>query len=163
MAAIIVSGTPGTGKTFLSKKLAKALQFNYIDVKKVISKNKLKERYDRKRASWVVDEKKLAGVLEGIIKNSKEDLVIDSHLSHFINPRLADLCIITKCNLKVLEKRLKKKGYKKDKIRENLDCEIFDICLNEAKEKGHKIFIADTTKGIDINKFGKIVKARIRK
>ena len=38
--------------------------------------------------------------------------------------------------------------YSKSKIRENLDAEIFDICLNEAKEKGHSTFVIDTTKGI---------------
>jgi adenylate kinase len=61
------------------------------------------------------------------------------------------LCIVTKCNLKELEKRLKKRGYNKAKIRENLDCEIFDVCLNEAMKKGHKIKIFDTTNGIKSN------------
>ena len=163
MAVIIVSGTPGTGKTFLSKRLAKELQFRYVDVKKLISKNKLKERYDKKRESWVVDEIRLAKIAEIIIRKSNSNLIIDSHLSHFINPRLADLCIITKCSLKVLERRLKKKGYNKDKVRENLDCEIFDVCLNEAKEKGHKILVVDTTKPTDIAKLSKMVKRKLRK
>ena len=151
MTAIIMSGTPGTGKTYLSRKLAKKLGFRYLDVKRVISKNGLKEEYDRKRKSWVVDEKKLAKVLEKIIKESKEDLIIDSHMSHFISPKLADLCIITKCELKTLEKRLKKRKYSKEKIKENMECEIFDVCLNEAAEKGHKILTIDTTKGLNIS------------
>ena len=163
MATIIVSGTPGTGKTFLSKGLARALKFRYVNIKKIISRNRLKEKYDRKRRSWIVDERKLKKAIEEIIKKSKESLVIDSHLSHFINPKLIDLCIITKCNLKTLEKRLKKKGYNKDKIRENLDCEIFDICLNEAKEKGHKIVIADTTEKIDVARFGMKIKRALKK
>ena len=29
---------------------------------------------------------------------------------------------------------MEKKKYSEEKIRENLDCEIFDICLNEAEE-----------------------------
>ena len=33
-----------------------------------------------------------------------------------------------------------------------MDVEIFDVCLNEAKENKHKIFIVDTTKGINIKK-----------
>jgi len=37
---------------------------------------------------------------------------------------------------------------KKRKIRENLDAEIFDVCLNEAKEKGYRIKIINTTKGL---------------
>ena len=57
-------------------------------------------------------------------------------MSHFLNPRYVDLCIILKANLKVIESRLKKRGYSKAKIRENLDSEIFDVCLNEALENG---------------------------
>ena len=72
--------------------------------------------------------------------------MIDSHLSHYLPPKYVSLCIVTKCELKNLEKRLKKRGYVQTKIRENLDCEIFDICLNEAKENKHKIKIVDTTK-----------------
>jgi broad-specificity NMP kinase len=43
---------------------------------------------------------------------------------------------------------LKKRRYGKNKVKENVECEIFDVCLNEAKEKGHKILVIDTTKGI---------------
>ena len=154
---IIISGTPGTGKTKLSKKLAEKLNYKYIDVKRIIAKNKLKERYDKKRRTYVVDIKKLNPILIKLIKENK-DLIIDSHLSHYLPKKYVDLCIITKCNLKTLEKRLKKKRYNKAKIRENLDCEIFDICLNEAKEAKHKILIVDTSKGINIGKIAKQIK-----
>ena len=38
MKVIIISGTPGTGKTTLAKKLAKKLDFEYIDINKIIKK-----------------------------------------------------------------------------------------------------------------------------
>ena len=82
----------------------------------------------------------------------KNGIIIDSHLSHYLPNKYVDLCVVTKCDLKVLEKRLKKKEYSKEKIRENLDTEIFDICLNEAKESNHKIMIVNTMKGINIIK-----------
>ncbi len=41
---------------------------------------------------------------------------------------------------------MKKRKYSKEKIRENLDCEIFDVCYNEALEKGHKVKIVYTDK-----------------
>ena len=77
---------------------------------------------------------------------TKKNLVIDSHMSHCIPSKYIDVCIVTKCNLKVLKKRLEKKGYSKEKVRENLDAEIFDVCLTEAEEAGHKLLIVDTTK-----------------
>lgn len=85
-----------------------------------------------------------------MIKYTKEfkDVVIDSHLSHYLDKKYVDLCVVVKCNVMVLEKRLKKRGYSSLKIQENLDAEIFEVCLNEARENGHKVKIIDTSKGL---------------
>ena len=61
-------------------------------------------------------------------------------------------------NIKVLEKRLEKRGYGKEKIRENLDVEIFDTCLTEANEAGHDVVVVDTTKGYKITQVVKELK-----
>lgn len=161
MKTIIVTGTPGTGKTSLAKKLSKKLSYDYIDVNRIIKQNKLKEGYDRKKKCYIIDTKKLTKSLTKIIKNAANNLIIDSHLSHYLPKKHVDLCIVTKCNLKQLKKRLEsKKGYPKAKVRENLDCEIFDICLNEAREAGHKVIVIDTTKGLNIDKIAHKVKNR---
>lgn len=155
MKVLIVTGTPGTGKTTLAVKLAKKLGFHYIDVNKVIRKYGLSESYDRKRKTKVVNVKRLNKALIKEVtafKGIEKGIIIDSHLSYCLSKKYVNLCIVTKCDLKELERRLKKKRYSKDKIRENLDAEIFDICLNEAKENNHKIFIVDTTKGINPKK-----------
>jgi adenylate kinase len=148
MKVICVTGTPGTGKTTLAKKLAKLKTYEYIDVNKVIESSGLKESYDKKKKCSVIDVKKLNKVLIKLIKSFKgKGIVIDSHLSHYLSSKYVDLCVVTKCsNLKKLESRLKKRGYIKSKIRENLDCEIFDVCLNEAHELKHKIKVVDTSK-----------------
>ena len=156
MTVICVSGTPCTGKTTLARKLSKQFNYEYIDVNKLIKDNKLNEKYDKKRRCYIVDIKKLNKLLIKLI-NAKENLVIDSHLSHYLSKKYVDLCIITKCDLKVLEKRLKKRKYNKSKIRENLDCEIFDVCLNEAKERKHKIFEVDTSKKVNISNIKKLI------
>ncbi|MFH0868046.1 MAG: AAA family ATPase [Candidatus Woesearchaeota archaeon] len=205
MKVLVVTGTPGTGKTTLSVKLAKKLDFCYIDVNKIVEKYALSEGYDRKRKTKVVDVKKLNRALikeignykkliqstinkypmikQNLIINSnpkiqsnknkkqkkpiekmknnkeiKRGIIIDSHLSHYLPKKYVDLCIVVKCSLKELERRVKKKKYPKDKIRENLDAEIFDICLNEAKETKHKVVVVDTTKGINIDKIKSMVK-----
>lgn len=165
MKTIIITGSVATGKTTLAKTLSKTLNYKYLDVNKIINKHDISEGYDEQRKTKVIDIKKLNKYLIKKIKdfneiNAKKSnkikkytrLIIDSHLSHYLPKKYVDLCIVTKCNLKMLEKRLKKRRYSKEKIRENLDAEIFDICLEEAKEKKHKIMIIDTTKGIKTNK-----------
>jgi adenylate kinase len=78
--------------------------------------------------------------LQGI--NIKEKgLIIDSHLSHLFFPEKIDFCIVIKTKLKELEKRLKKRNYNEQKVRENLDSEIFNVCFNEAVENGLKVVV----------------------
>lgn len=175
MKTIIVTGVPGTGKTTLSKKLAKKLNFYYLDVNLIIKKYGLSEGYDKKRKTKIIDVKRLSRALikemssynkkipniKKSIKNNmairkiKKGIIIDSHLSHYLPKKYADLCIVAKCDLKVLKKRLENKNYSKEKVRENLDAEIFDICLIEAKENGHQALIVDTTKGINMGKISR--------
>ena len=150
--AIIVTGTPGTGKTTFAKSLCKRFDFTYLDANNIIEHKRLKERYDSKAKTYVVDETKLALELVNAIKNSKKMLVIDSHLSQFVPSRYVRLCFVTKTDIKILGQRLKKRGYDRAKIQENLQSEIFDICLNEAMEKKHKIVVIDTSKKVDFSK-----------
>ena len=169
MGVIIVTGSVGTGKATLAKALSKKLNYEYVDVNKIIKKYKISEGYDKKRKTKIIDIKKLNKYLikeinnfKSIIKKTnnkktnrkkpfkknnkiiKKGIIIDSHLSHHLPKKYVDLCIVTKCSLKELERRLKKRKYNKGKIRENLDAEIFDVCLNEAKEAGHKIKLVNT-------------------
>jgi len=150
MKTIIVTGSVGTGKTTLAKKLSKKLNYRYINVNKIIREYNLSESYDKKRKCKIIDIKKLNKALTDKInvfkKSSEKGAIIDSHLSHYLPKKCVDLCIVTKCSLKELNKRLKKRKYNKNKIKENLQCEIFDICLNEAKKAKHQIIVIDTSK-----------------
>jgi len=139
MTIICVTGTPGCGKTTYAKKISDALNYKYVDVKEIIKKKNLVERFDKKRDCNVIDTKKLNAELMKI----KGSLVIDSHLSHYLPPKFVDYVVVVKCELKELKKRLEERGYSNNKIRENLDCEIFDVCLTEAIESGHKVFIIE--------------------
>ena len=142
---IICTGTPGTGKTTIAKAIAKKCHMQYVEVNKIIKTNNLREGYDKKRQTYIVDEKKLTKILLQYVQKNKS-YIIDSHLSHYLPAKKVTLCIVTKTDLKELKKRLEKRKYPKAKIRENIDAEIFDICYQEALEAGHTIQVIDTTK-----------------
>ena len=144
---IIVTGTPATGKTTIAKRLAKKQKATYIDVNLVIKKYKLVDKYDKKLKTNIVDVNKLNKVLIKIIKdyqNKKQSIIIDSHLSHYLPKKYVDLCIVTKCSLKKLQQRLNKRKYPQQKIRENMDAEILDVCLLEAILNKHKVKVVTT-------------------
>ncbi len=146
--AIIVSGSVGAGKTTFAMKLAHKIKGIYVDVNSLVDEHGLSEGYDKKRKSKIVDIDRLNKVLIEMIKKSEKKLIIDGHLSHFLPAKYVERCYIVKCDLRELNKRLEKRGYSKSKIRENLDAEIFDVCLVEAGEMGHKIEVVDASKAI---------------
>ncbi len=148
MVIIIVTGTPATGKTKIAKLISKKYKLKYVDVGKLVKDNKVYDKYDKKLRTYIVDVKKLNKSLMNLIKKEK-NLVLDSHLTHYLDKKYVDLCIVTKCDIKVLKKRLEKRKYPKEKIRENLDSEILDVCLVESLEKGYKVKVIDTTKGLN--------------
>ena len=82
-------------------------------------------------------------------------MIIDSHLSHYLPKKYVDLCIVTKCGISELNKRLKKRKYSKAKIKENLQAEIFDVCRQEALKNKHKVITVDTAKTINITSIAK--------
>lgn len=145
MACIIVTGTPGTGKTEIAKELARKLKMKYISGYKVIKDEKLSECYDEERKTYIVDENKFSKALIKII-NKEKNVIIDSHMSHFLPRKYVGLCIVTKCKIPELRKRMKRRGYSRLKVKENIDAELFDVCLNESYEFGHDLLVIDTTK-----------------
>ena len=157
MTVVIVSGCVGTGKSTLAKKLSKALKFEYVDVTKLIKENNLSDGYDKKNKCEIVDVKKLNKFLVELIK-SKKNLIIDSHLSHYLDKKYVDLCIVTTCDITILRERLKKRNYSAQKIKDNIEAEIFDTIVIEAKERKHSLLIVDTTKCYDIKSIIKLIK-----
>ncbi len=147
MKVVAITGTPGTGKTYLSKILAKKLGFYYVDIPKL--GNSIYAGYDKSRRVKIVDTNKMVIAFKRLYNHAKNQnykgIIFDSHLSHYLPRKLVELCIVLICDIKKLKRILEKRGYTSKKIRENLDAEIFEICYNEAIEKGHKVLKIDTT------------------
>lgn len=158
---VVISGTPGTGKSALAKLLEKELKFARLDLSKYYQK--ISVGYDKEKKCYDVDLKKFILLVNEKLKNIKKNVVIDSHIAHLLPQGMVDLSVILTCSdLKRLEIRLKKKGYSKKKIRENLDAEIFQVCLSEAKEEGHKVLVLDTSKEVSKDKLLRVIKDKLK-
>ena len=136
---LIVTGTPGTGKTVLAKQLAKQLRLHYLSVTSFVKKHKL---YTKTDALDVEPGMLIPALLKEL--RTRTGCVIDGHLAHELPRTAANVCFVTKCTLPVLRERLAKRKYAEEKIRQNLDAEIFNVCYEEAKRKGHKPIVVWT-------------------
>lgn len=159
---IAISGSPGVGKSTLAKTLATKLQLERLDLHHYYKR--ISTGYNRSKQSYDVDYKKFELLVKEKLQQSKKGLVIDSHISHLLPKKMVDLCIVLICSdLKKLEKRLKARRYSKQKIRENLDAEIFQVCLAEAQEKGHQVITFDTFTTLNLKKVLSAVNAALHK
>ncbi len=148
---IAITGSPGVGKSALAKFLARKLGFDRLDLHHYYQR--ISTGYNRSKHSYDINYTKFEKLVKEKLKESKKGLIIDSHLSHLLPKKLVDICIVLICSdLKKLQRRLKLRGYPQNKIRENLDAEIFQVCLMEAKEKGHKVVVFDVSKRISLKK-----------
>jgi adenylate kinase len=134
---ICITGTPGTGKTTLARKIADSVNGKIIDGNDIIARYRLSEGNDKVRDCIIIDKNKFVKACLKVCNNKDDIYLIDSHLSHHLSSENVSLCIVCKADLKELQNRLSDRKYSKSKIRENLDAEIFDVCLEEAKANGH--------------------------
>ncbi|MEM3546615.1 MAG: adenylate kinase family protein [Candidatus Bathyarchaeia archaeon] len=132
MVFIVVTGTPGTGKTVFSEALAREIGFTHIDVGRFCLDRGLILGFDDERQTHIVDMVRLRRAIRGI-KN--DDVVLDGHIAHLIAPyKYVRIAFVLRCHPRVLMMRLKSKGYPHRKIHENVMAEILDVCLVEASE-----------------------------
>ena len=156
MKFIIISGTPGTGKTTISNHLCNYVNAEVISLNKLILERNYVLEYDDERETSIVDEVKLNKNMERIIEDysskSSDYLIIESHFTDVISESFMDFIIILRCHPDELYKRLKKRGYKKKKIIENIQSEILGSSVNYFIEKNLnlQLYEIDTTKS-DIN------------
>ncbi len=131
--AILITGTPGTGKTTVSRLLATELRACYVNPKNLLRRKSIDYAYDEKRRTRTVSLVSLRKALYDRASRADHGLVIDSHIAPEIGivPKLVR-AIVLRCDPVVLQRRLERKRWSKSKISENLQAEILDICLWDA-------------------------------
>ncbi len=123
---IIVTGTPGVGKTRLAKKIAAERKALLIDVNGIVRGKRLFSRVESD-GTLVAKMGPLSIELESIARKHHGTIVMEGHLLCEIPVRNAE-CIVVREHLSVLERRLLKRRYSRSKIWENLLAEAMDYC-----------------------------------
>lgn len=134
---IVITGTPGVGKTTYARSLGEELERPVLGVSDLCEQEGLSDEWDAKNQCFLVDVERLERILVERAQSNPQ-VIIEGHLAHELPPRFVERCVVVKCDLKELKKRLEAREYSEQKVRENLDCEIFDVCFSEALERGHE-------------------------
>ena len=146
--AILVTGTPGTGKTTISRLLAKTVQARYVNLRILLPRKGVDYTYDKSGKTRIVSIRRLRSSLASLAGRTHRGLIIDSHIAFKITsfPKLEKV-IVLRCNPALLEQRLKRKHWSKPKISENVLAEILDISLWDAVQNygWRRISEIDTT------------------
>jgi len=129
MTRIVISGTPGVGKTAVSKLLSSKFSLEYFHVSSFIIQNKLYESYDPLRNTYNIDDEKVAKVINSYLSD-KKDVVIETIYPSLID--YADKVIILRKYPLVLYEELKRRGWNEIKVAENVEDEILGVILQEA-------------------------------
>jgi len=138
---VLVTGTPGTGKTTLCEALASATQMNHINVGNLVVEKGLHSGRDEMWNSYILDEDKVCDELEEIMCSG--NTVVDHHTCDFFPERWFDLVVVLRTDNSVLYPRLEQRGFNQRKITENIECEIFQVVLEEAHDSYQQEIIVE--------------------
>ena len=134
MKLIIITGTPGVGKTNASRMLARKIKAIHIDLNEIVMNEKLIIGYDRIRKCSIADFGKLSRKIEEMVKKlGGKTTILDGHYTVLVsNPDMIDYVFVLRCDPEELENRLKNRGYPQKKIVENVMAEILGTCLSDS-------------------------------
>jgi adenylate kinase len=141
---ILVTGTPGCGKTTLCENIVKAMEqqnmkYVHLNISQIAIDNRFTEEFDEERQTHVLDEDQLLDHLEETLSDfQRTAYIVDYHSSEMFPERWFDIVVCLGTDNTVLYERLAKRGYPEKKIQENVECEIFQVCLQEALDSYDK-------------------------
>lgn len=143
---IIITGTPGTGKSAIAKALSKKLECRAVNEKDFALRHGI-GRLEGKELIVPLEEleKKLNAFLE-----KEKNAIIEGHLLCELKLKV-ELCIVLRAEPGEIMKRLEKKKYNIEKVFDNVFCEQTAYCLKHARKNYGKGVLEARSKTIKGN------------
>jgi len=144
---IIITGTPGTGKTTVSKLLSKELNCTHIDVSTLVEERKWGKPDPTGRQTLVLTNiKELIRYIEKMNK-SEQCVIVDTHYPEIFIPLAKNIIavFVLRTHPKIIVERLVKRKWNIAKITENAEAELLGVIENEALRQFSCVISIDTT------------------
>ncbi len=145
---IAITGSPGVGKTTISRLLAERVDAYHVDLSRLALEEGLVEERDEERDTVIVDLKAVRRKVKRLLERY-ERLIIEGHYAHDVAPKGSWIFVLRRAPWR-LRDELERRGYDAKKMRENVEAELLDICLSEAielhgSERVHEVDTTDKT------------------
>jgi adenylate kinase len=113
------------------------LNMKHINTGELIKEHKCFTGRDESLDTHILDEDKLLDLLEPMLDEAAEEgvgVVVDFHVCEIFPERWFDLVLVLRASTEVLFDRLTARGYPERKRSENMESEIMQVILEEARE-----------------------------
>ncbi len=132
MTALLIGGTPGTGKTEIASLIAKNLDAQLISVSDIVEKYGCIEEHDSDRATDVINEDCFVDAIIDTLDEMKGKIVIEGHYIDLVPREHVSDVFILRTHPAILKIRLIERGYPAEKIQENVEAEVIGVCQMDA-------------------------------
>ncbi len=123
-----VTGTPGTGKKTISRILASLMSIRHIDLNTIALNGNTIMGEDEH--GFIASTTKLRKLVKPIL-NAK-DLILSGHLlPSVLKKNEVDFVFILRCEPETLKLRLIRRGYKPEKLLQNIGAEVLGVIYAE--------------------------------
>ena len=161
---ILITGVPGVGKTTIASLLSERLKGVHVNLSELALAEGLVTGYDCMRETSIVDLEKTTTRLREIIDEGQKPLVVEGHFSQDIAPSdsVSIVFVLRRAPWR-LKDELESRGYETEKVKENVEAELLDVCLAEAIEAygKEKVCELDTT-GVEANEIIETITSILR-
>ena len=122
----------GCGKSALSARVSELLGMRHVEVGSLVRDRSLHSGWDSAHSAYTLDDDKLCDLLE--VELAAGGCIVDFHSTSTFPVRWFALVVVLRCSTHTLYDRLVRRGYSADKVGENVESEIMQVCLDEARE-----------------------------
>lgn len=159
---IVITGTPGVGKTSHCERLAQNSGLEHMSINRIVKERNCHDGWDEDYKSWIVNEDDVHSTSAIFLSWSKEantishklldsietelktgGYIIDWHACDLFPKSWIDLVVVLRTESVQLYDRLKARSYPEKKLQENMDSEIMEVLLEEARSSYDEEIVVD--------------------